>query len=163
VTGTTTEPLVAPLPSALSWASLPTVDGLVIGIGGDSATPVSIDPARPIIVMGPPGAARDAVESSLTGIAAARGEILDLDIEEGRMGMPRGIPPGTTVILVEPTDRTARELFRGDLDGLIDPRPPTRRVLVITGGEAIAAQVAEGPATGRGMAGSAGDPRAVSS
>jgi hypothetical protein len=136
---------------------------LVIGIGGDSATPVSIDPARPVVVVGPPGAARDAVVSSLTGIAAARGELLDLDTDEGRMGMPRGIPPGTTVVLVEPTDRTARELCRGDLDGLIDPRPPTRRVLVITEGEAIAAQVADPPVTGREMADSAGEARTVSS
>jgi hypothetical protein len=143
------EPLVASLPSAIAPESLPRGSGLQIGIGGDDAVPVAIDPMLPILVIGPPGAAREAAERSLGGSAADQGISLDLRTMESPIAASRGLPAGATVILTDPMERTAREVYRGDLEGLIDPRPPMCRVLIVVDGRAIAAQLVD-PREGRG-------------
>lgn len=139
----TNEPLVTPLPSSIPFDRLPQEGGLVIGLGGDDATWVVIDPASPILVVGPPGTAREAVESSLSGAAELHGTVLNIQTLESLLTVSRSLQSPATIVLSEPTERTAREFYRGDLDGLIDPRPPMRRVLVVIDGTAKAAQLAD--------------------
>ncbi|MBN2176642.1 MAG: FHA domain-containing protein [Demequinaceae bacterium] len=139
------EPLVNPLPLRVNPADLPRGDGLVIGVGGDRAGPLAVDPSRPVLLVSPPGPTREAVEASLRACASREGLSLDLESIESPLARARGFRDEGTIIMAEPTERLARECYRGELDGLIDPRPPIRRVLVIRDGSALAAQLVEAP------------------
>ncbi len=148
----TNSPLVASLPLTLSRDDLDDLaaDGthalscpvdLVVGVGGDDGAPILLDPTRPVLLVGPPGSARDAAEAALAAAAARAGLALDVKTLESALAAQRGtVAP--TVVLVEPSLRAAREAFRGDLDGLVDPRPLPGRVLIMFGGEATTAQLA---------------------
>ncbi len=140
------EPLVTPLPSRLNRADLG--DGFIIGVGGDDGGSISVDPDLPVVVLGPPGTARAAVEASLREVAGLRGRPLDVELSESLLARPRTAPEPGAVIVVEPTERLAREAFRGSLDGLIDPYPPPLRVVIVQHGRALAAQLADPPEDG---------------
>ena len=81
--------------------------------------------------------------ASLGSTAACGGTVLDIQTLENTLTAQRNLHPTAVIIFAEPTERAAREFYRGDLDGLIDPRPPLRRVLVVFDGSAKATQLAE--------------------
>jgi hypothetical protein len=96
-----------------------------------------------VVVLGPPGAARAAVESSLRETAERQKASLDIEPSDTLLAGPRTVSEPGAVIVAEPTERLVREAFRGALDGLIDPYPPPLRVVVVQDGRAMAAQLAD--------------------
>jgi S-DNA-T family DNA segregation ATPase FtsK/SpoIIIE len=147
------EPLVRPLPTTLDCTELAdsagggsgehgsSEGGVPVGVGGDDAHAVSIDPRRPIAVVGPPGVAREATATWLR--AAATRAKRNLEILESDTPFTLGpLASKATLVVAEPSPRTARDAFRGDTDGLVDPRPPIGRVLLVAEGTAIAVQLA---------------------
>lgn len=136
------EPLVCPLPRRVDIGDLEG-DGFAVGIGGDDGAPVFLDPERPILLLGSPGTARSTAEASLMAVAERRDLILDLETADSLLLRPRGSPEPGAIVIAEPTERLAREAFRGSLDGLLDPHPPPRRVLIIHDGRAMTAQLAD--------------------
>jgi hypothetical protein len=147
------ERLVTPLPFSLSLADLdsqlgeatnagrPSCSGVVVGVGGDGGAFVTLDSSRPVIVVGPVGAARDAAVASLASSASQTGLVLDVQVVESALALPRNLAT-PTLIFSDPTLRSVRDAFRGDLDGLIDPCPPEGRVLLVSGFDALAVQLA---------------------
>lgn len=147
------ERLVAPLPLRVSPADLDSLHrdtdpatrsdlpGMVVGVGGDNARPVSLDPHHPVLLVGPPGPPRDVAEASLASSAARAGLVIDVHVVDSALVAPRDLA-SPNVVLAEPSLRSAREAFRGDLDGLIDPRPPEGRVLLVSGSHALTVQLA---------------------
>lgn len=147
-------PLVNPLPHSLSIDELARVapdtrgsalSGLVaIGLAGDDALPLWIHGGT-VAVIGSPGPDRDSIVSAVDEAARQARVPLSVHVLESAMAGVRsdqrdGSMP--TIIVTEPHARVVRDVYRGDLDGLIDPRPPRGRVVVVAGGTAVAAQIA---------------------
>ena len=95
------------LPDRLAWAALPAPgptdhehpSGLLLGLGGDDAEPVRLQPdpvhGRVALVAGPPRSGRTSALLTLAHQLRAEGPVLWL----GCAGAPTGLPPG-----IEPAD-----------------------------------------------------------
>ncbi|MEX0913382.1 MAG: FtsK/SpoIIIE domain-containing protein [Demequina sp.] len=122
------QPLVTSLPSTVTCDHAGAWPPLTLGIGGDSARPVPLPRGEAITVLGPPGATRQAVQRRLRALGVEAHSITTAD---SALLLPGARVADPVVIVAEPHARTAQELGRGELWGLIDPTPvPLRAVLI---------------------------------
>ena len=139
------EALVAQLPRHVEPVDLAETvpnKAVPIGIGGDDASIVTIDPHRPVFCTGAEGLELDRVTASLAASAQRAHSPLDVRVLSNPLAASRRELEASTIILTSPTFRGAREIYTGELDGLVDPRPHEGRVLVIASGHARAVQLA---------------------
>jgi len=141
----TPRPLVASLPTQLALDALPgmTDDGLVpIGVGGDDASVVRLDPRRPVIVVGDSGRARESVAAAISQSGQRVGSAIRVTSVENPLVVPRTDLEAAAVVVATPTCRLVADVCTSDVAGLVDPRPVPGRVVVIVDGTAQAVQLA---------------------
>jgi S-DNA-T family DNA segregation ATPase FtsK/SpoIIIE len=131
-------PLVASLPrgdDSTARQRLAAVTGThAVGVGGDDARVMSVEPGRDVMVVGTPGEVRDGV---VAVVAATAGAVTTLD-------SPVLIPPNARaglVIVLEPTARVVEDLCRSSGYGLVDPSPVQGRVLWVDSGHGTCVQL----------------------
>ncbi len=142
---TTRVPLVATLPTDLAAEALPggLVDGRVpVGIGGDAAEVVGIDPGERVLVVGDAVRDRSAVAEAIERLGARCGVAIDATDLGNPLATPRREIETSTIVVASPTPRLVADVFPGDTSGLVDPRPARGRVVIVAAGEAYAAQLA---------------------
>lgn len=85
----------------------PAADGLRLGVGGDAPGPVAVDPVRPLVVAGPPGAGRTTALVTLAHAWARAGRdvVLVASAAHAPPAARRGPRPG--MLAVRPADATA--------------------------------------------------------
>jgi hypothetical protein len=136
-------PLVAPLPSAAAAAGLLASYPGALGIGGDDAAPIFLDPgsASDITIFGPPGLERDAVAKyvmEITGRASAKSGIGVRDDLATYPGAPRVTG---TILLVRPTTRGVRDACGRLAIGMVDDPPVPGRVVMVVDTAVTAVQL----------------------
>jgi len=139
--------LVSPLPATVDPDDLPgtLVDGRVpVGVGGDAAVVVGIDPRRPILVVGDAPRERGLVEAALERLGRRCDVSLSVTTLDNALSRPRREIASSTVVIAAPTPRALSDVHPGDAPGLVDARPATGRVVVVADGVAFAAQLATG-------------------
>ncbi len=145
VDGPEGRPLVASLPRELSADVLPRAssDGrFPVGVGGDDAAPVYIEPSRPLLIVGESARERAATVAALQGLARRFGAEVSLRELENPLAVPRREIDGATVVAVAPTPRLVADIAGADTSGLVDPRPLAGRVVMVVDGAARAVQLA---------------------
>jgi len=125
-------PLVRELP-----IECPPLPASALGIGGDMAEPVLLQPL-PAAVVGPPGTERDMVAKRVAMATGIPPLVADSPFT---LGAP-GLPTPRIVIVVRPTARSVRECMANAPAGLVDPHPLPLRAVAIIDGVAQAVQVA---------------------
>ncbi|WP_062302826.1 FHA domain-containing protein [Demequina subtropica] len=111
-----------------------------IGVIGDQARPWFPGPGR-VVVVGYPGAAREAMADALRGAGAAASVGAHAD------------PAAPAEVVLSPTPSRLRELGVHAPPGIADPAPADGRVAVRTGTVWEAAQLRPGAARGSGVGG----------
>ena len=138
-------PIVVGLPPLLAPEALPAeaADGLVpIGVGGDDASIVRLDPRRAVLVVGESGQARESVATAIAELGQRVGIAVNPRCAENSLLVPRAEFEAATVVVATPTCRLVADVCGTDAAGLIDPRPGPGRVVVIVDGTARAVQLA---------------------
>jgi hypothetical protein len=136
------EPLVSPLPAEVHGAGLPapTSPGMaVVGVGGDESEAWEVPRDRPILVVGEGTAAREAA-ASLT--ASLDGGGPGVRRHPSALAVDRDSLESATVVLAPPSSRAVRDALGEDVPGLVDPRAPALRVVIVADGRASAVQLA---------------------
>ncbi len=139
-------PLVASLPLSLGSGDLSrdlTGDGFPIGIGGDNADVVRMNPDRAILVVGESSRSRALVATTIAALAQRVGATAQPRSIDNVLVVPRSELEGSIVVVATPTVRLLSDVYSPDTAGLVDPRPGPARVVVIADGVARAVQLAE--------------------
>lgn len=144
----TPRPLVASLPPQLALDELPAdaADGLApIGVGGDDASVVRLDPRRAVMVVGDSGQARESVATAIAQLSGRVGITVNPRCVDNSLLVPRAEFEAATIVVATPTCRLVADVCTSDAAGLVDPRPGPGRVVVIVDGAARAVQLATLP------------------